>query len=174
MRLVSAAVVVALAGSARADTYRAPDDFGIACLELATGKELWRTPGKVRSPVLRVNAGLVVASEDPALAPHGPSAALVVDAATGRVVTKPVAPGGVGALPPLPRNLAHAGHTVAYGSGGTSGLFYEDYSTEFVWFDWDASDVRVVGNLAVLAFDFESGGEVFAYDLVGKKLAWDF
>jgi outer membrane protein assembly factor BamB len=163
-------ISLAIATPSFADTYQAPQDFGIACLDLATGKEVWKTPGTLRRPILRVTGGLVVATEDvPATAKT-----LVVDAATGAIVGRPAPAGGFGALPPLPRNLDYHGKHLAYGTGGTGGLFYDDYSTQFMWFEWDASDVHVVGSLAVFAFDVPTGGEVYAYDLATSKLAWQF
>lgn len=163
-----------------ADTYALPEDFGVAALELATGKEIWRVPGKLKPAEVRASGNVVIASEDKSyLRPGARPATLVLDAATGAKAKAP--PPGTKSIPPLaelPRNLKHAGRTLAYGTGGTSYLAYESDAThgidEFVQFDWSASDIHVVGDIAVVTFNFESGGEVYGYNLARKQLAWDF
>lgn len=173
---VALAVFVAPVG---ANTYAVPDDFGVAALELATGNVVWRTPGKLHPATLRVEGGAVVASEDPDyLSPGAKARSLVLDVATGAKIKRPRGAKTIAPLAELPRNLAHAGRTLAYGSGGTGYLAYEADAThgidELVQFDWSASDVHVVRNRAIVTFNFESGGEVYAYDLDTKQFAWDF
>ena len=179
VRCTLALAVALLASPAGADTYSIPNDFGVAALDLGTGKVLWRAPGKLHPPKLRVEGNAVIASEDPTYLGLGtiPST-LVLDVASGaRTKVKPGAK-AIAPLEVLPRNLKHAGRTVAYGSGGTGYLAYDSDANhgidEFVQFDWDASDLYVVGNRAILAFNFESGGEVYAYDLDKRDLAWEF
>lgn len=174
-----ALVLAVLVPPAGADTYALPEDFGVAALDLATGNVLWRVPGKLRPATLRVEGNVVIASEDPDYVGAGARpASLVLDVASGAKAKKPRAGAAkIAALPELPRNLKHGGRTLAYGSGGTGYLAYEADAThgidDLVQFDWDASDVHVVGNRAIVTFNFESGGEVYAYDLDNKQFAWE-
>lgn len=170
--------VALLVPPAGADTYSVPDDFGVAALDLATGNVLWRVPGKMGPATLRVEGNAVIASEDPMYGRGTNGATLVLDVASGAKAKVQRGAKAIAPIAELPRNLKYAGRTVEYGTGGTGYLAYGSDAThgldEFVQFDWDASDVHVVGNRAVLAFNFESGGEVYAYDLDKKDLAWDF
>lgn len=61
MRMASALALVAVllcAWGARADVYLEPSDFAVACLDLNTGREYWRTPPlEVTTPRSRSRTG---------------------------------------------------------------------------------------------------------------------
>lgn len=175
MRLWVAALLIGLVVQpAVATTYQTPSDFGVTCLDLATGAVVWHTPGTLLPPEIRVVDDVVVASENPQIAGKAIKT-MVMSAGDGKVLKRRAPAGGTKALAALPQQLVDDHRrTLGYQYGGTDALATAE--TTFLALDWYVDDLAVWGHLALFSFaqPVRSGGELYAWDLDAGKLAWVF
>lgn len=179
MRVLLAAVLIALGVQpAVATTYQTPSDFGVTCLDLATGTVLWQTPGALLPPEIRVVGDVVVAAENPLVLEAGKTPrTLAVSATNGKVLGVGAPAGGAPPLDKLSGRLADDHHrTLGFKYGGTDSLATADGKTTFLALDWYVENLAVWGHLAVFAFasPVRAGGELYAWDLDARKIAWTF
>lgn len=162
-----------VAGGAAATTYIVPSDYGVAAIELATGKVVWRRPGSFTRPELRIEGATLVA-EDPAGTPKRQRREL--DPATGKVVKRRTAAQTprVQALAPLPVNLRTAsGVTLAFDPHNTRHIETADGKV-LKRLDWFPSNLTVHGDVVIFTrHDGKGGNEIDAWDLTRGRLAWE-
>jgi outer membrane protein assembly factor BamB len=176
------------ASTAFGTTYALPSDYGVACVELATGKVLWRRPGTFTLPLLKVEAGRLVVQDppprrrtnlmDPLFHQPGKGAAgqkAILDLATG----EPAAPisGAVAVEPlgPVPASLRMvSGKMLAFDRGNTRHIETAD-GTVLKRLEWYPDNIVVAGDLVILTMGDDDAGsaDVYAWDLSTGAFAWE-
>lgn len=181
------AVILLTTASALATTYDIPPDYEVTCLELATGKVVWRRqPGPLPRPQIKIVGNVVIAEPDPWLNPGNKQLRYLLDASSGKVLSgilkrgkRPV----IEPLPGLPRGLKSAdGRVFEYRSGYTRHLIAVRGGKKTIVKRLDdfPHELHVVGDLAIFtfaggtSFHDSGGGEVYAWDLKQRRLAWEF
>ncbi len=157
-------------------TYLRPSDYSVACLDMTSGKLLWRTkPNEFEPKRISVKQKVVIASSE--------KGDYYLDAETGQILNNPPALDAeeTGPLPPLEQNLKSSdGLVFEYSRGNTQGLIgrmngtvqYTKYLEDYPY------DLHIVNNLAIFTFagggSSTGGGEVYAFDLKRNTLVWEF
>ena len=162
-----------VAGGAAATTYIVPSDYGVAAIELATGKVVWRRPGSFTRPELRIEGATLVA-EDPASTAKRKR--LELDPATGKIQKRRQRgqTPQVRQLDPLPVNLRTAsGVTLGFDSGNTRHIQTAD-GRVLKRLDWFPDNLTVRGEVVIFTRqDGKGGSEIDAWDLARGRLAWE-
>lgn len=178
---------------ADADTYFVPPDYQIACLDLETGRKLWETaPGPLDQPRLSMAGGKLLAEDryggpqssmDPMIPPESLGQRYLLDPRDGRLLRRVSVHDQIEpARPPLAplHNLTDSrGRVFEFDPGNTHDLqtATQDKNGFHLRLESWIHDLNVIGNLAIFNFASESGqggGEVYAYDLQRRALAWEF
>lgn len=173
---------------AHATSYTVPADHHVVCLDLKTGKRLWQSaPGPLLPPVLQVADDVLVVEDGQSLSgepapvrtprPRGAHRYLL-DPGTGRLVrtrpgTRSAAPTAA-ALKPLGALTDSRGRTFVFDAGNTHALIARspDGETETILqLEGYLTELSLVGHLAIFSFGV---GDVYAYDLQERRLAWEF
>ncbi len=190
-RVILALCLIGLLGrGAYADSYVIPPDYHVTCLDAATGKVLWDTkPPKMGPPKLSIRGDEVIA-ESQIYSGNDEKPKRVIyrfnrntgdlskrSGAIGETAREEILP-----LQKLPRNLAAPdGTKFEYSPGNTRHLTTIKDGQEIILKRLDdyAYDLNIFGDLAI--FTYSGGyvrdtyfGEVYAWSLKSKKLAWKF
>jgi hypothetical protein len=178
---------------ADADTYIIPPDYQIACLDLETGAKLWETsPAPLYLPRLSIVDGKLFAEDksggsrslmDPMIPPASNGKHYLLDLRDGRLLQRVSAHGAIQPqqtpLAPLQNLTDSRGRKLEYDPGNTHDLQTVEQGRNGFRRKLESfiHDLNVVGDLALFNFASESGeggGEVYAYDLQRRALAWEF
>jgi hypothetical protein len=182
--VVAALVSLGSSISVFATTYMPSKDFAVRCVDVKTGAKRWQTkPKELLEPRLRLIDGLLVADDrwaDEVIVRQ----LVVFDFATGAIVERKPASNATVTAEGLhePRNMvASSGQVFATTNelepydGLADGLYLatKPKPTLAVPMESLVLDVSISGSLAI--FTMSGGhGEVYAYDLDQKRLAWEF
>lgn len=182
---LAVAALVSMSGSAAfATTYLQSKDFAVRCVDVKTGVKRWQTkPKELIRPRLRLIDGMLVADDrwpDEVIGRQ----LVVFDFATGAIVERKPAKSPTVSAEQLqePRNMvASNGQVFATTDelepydGLAHGLYLatKPKPTLAVPMESLVLDVSISGSLAIFTM-FGGHGEVYAYDLDQKRLAWEF
>ncbi|MBI2378213.1 MAG: PQQ-binding-like beta-propeller repeat protein [Deltaproteobacteria bacterium] len=160
-------------GSGRATTYISPQDFDVVCLDLETGRAVWRSSGlglelpkiEVRGELLRVN-GTVWLSKATGERVEGDASDESQDTA-------------IRPLAPVPVNLVGGdGTRFSFRPGYTRDLMLEGdpQSTLFQKLPSFPGDLSVAGPLVIFVWSTRQigAGEVVAFDYPTRRVEWEF
>ncbi len=170
------------------DSYIIPPDYRVACLDLKTGKLIWKTkPDQLARPTISAGSRVLVAESKVGTNPKtAKTVRYYLDSASGKLLkTKPKFMRGelVETLKPLPRNLKASDGTVFhYDHGNTRHLVSVKGTKQTVVKELESFpyDINIAGDLAIYTFGGgvsvrdTGGGDVYAYDLKKRKMAWKF
>lgn len=173
-------------GSDARAIYQVQSDSGIACVDLATGRDLWRRPDTYRRPRLWVEGGrLVVEEEDP---PRGRITVVprrdgtlpdvtprreAFDLQTGAPLPLRAGALEVAQLTPLESALRSAsGITLAWDDDHLNQIATTDGDL-LLDLEWSPSELVVAGEVVVLRFDGAWSATLYGWDLSRRALAWE-
>ena len=178
--------LVFLSGAEAKTSCALPEDYGIACHDLATGEVLWQTPTRRSGPpTISVQGELVIVESTISTIDGDERILYALSREDGRPAPGGIPPHKAGErhepLEPLPRNLtAPDGSVFEYESFPRHLVAVADGQTRIIrQLESRAHDLHIAGSLALFTFGAGSlwdtgGGEVYAYDLEADALRWEF
>jgi len=170
------AMLASSEGEAWASTLHPGTDYEIACLDLETGQQLWRSkPGILARPILSIFSDVDVL-EVRNVPGEEHQSIYYLDLESGEALSSgPHASSGtIGELTHLSSLKDWKGRTFIYDEGNTRHLeVREGKSTRIVKrLESFPTSLNIVGQLAI--FTFDPAREVYAYNLASRRLLWEF